>query len=111
MIESQYVYILQLLALPILLHFYAQGNVFFWILFIFVDIVHLMLLDMEQLVMIVVKGEHKEEMKKLVFYNGAILLAYVVIMIKIFPLGLLLMLNDIVIGMLNFSIHMKKNKK
>lgn len=102
-------YFVYVMAMPLLLYAYGFEFVFYLLLFS-VDAYMLKNIDVVELVKISLGEEYKKESNQVMFYECMIIVCLVIIAFKSLELAGILLLNDIILDVVSFFLHMNAKK-
>lgn len=104
------VLIVELCSLPLFFITYTKDQLFFWIGILLLDSYILKYFDISKLSMIATTAT-KEQLRPIVVLNVGVILGFIIIAWKNFPLACYLVINDILMDVMSFFIYMKKKNK
>lgn len=111
LIRSEFMAIIYLLSLPVYLYSYSQGNIFFWILLVYIDLMQWYLLDVPHILLAMKDPLYKSLFSRLRIYVMAGSAFLVIIAFKNIELAMILVINDMMVSLFNPSIRKMRKRK
>ena len=108
--QAKNVMIVELCTLPLFLITYTEDRLFFWIILLLLDsylIKHLNIVEISMMI----KEQKMEELRPIMVLSMGVFVGYIIICIKNLPLGLSLIVNDIIMDLVSFYMYMNKENK
>lgn len=107
LIHTEYLCILNILALPFVIMFYERGTMMLWALLIFLDVAELMLqIDESKLVTALTDADLKQETQRIKIYMVGIVLVYLYILFaRSWVLLVILLINDAISSLISWLYY------